>query len=131
MQESITFDVDEIRLQVNADKEWTLAARYWYARIRFSIGADRYFMRVEDGRVTEFFAGTQGFDPYQIDIGAPAEVWEKMLAKVPPAYCQSFLPAQLFFGATLGGDLTAIYSHYAALERILAVMRRCHNAVAA
>jgi hypothetical protein len=131
MQERLTLSVGAIHEAVNADKEFRLAARFWYARIRFFIGADQYFMRIEDGAVTEFVAGTEGFDPYSINIGGPVEIWEKMLAKVPPPYYQSFLPAQAHYGLTCGGDLRALYAHYAALERILVVMRRCNARVPA
>lgn len=127
MQDGLAFPVARLRDEINADKEFRLAARYWDAAIRFSIDQNRYFMRVQDGEVVDFTAGTQGFDPYTIDIGASADVWAKMLQAVPPAYHQSFLPAQLFHGLNLGGDLRAVYAHYAALERILVVMRRCHN----
>ena len=63
--------VDEIAKRLNADPEFTLTARFWYCDIRFVIGDDPYFMRIENGRVASFTHGTNGFDPYTINVAGP------------------------------------------------------------
>jgi hypothetical protein len=126
MEGKVALQVDAVRKGLQNDREWSLAARFWYARIRFFIGDDQYFMRIEDGRVAEFKAGTDGFDSYTINIGGPPEVWRHLLMEVPPPYYQDFLPAQLHHGFTCGGDLPSLYAYYGAMSRILAVMRQCH-----
>ena len=59
----MTLPVDEIMQRLNADPEFKLTARFWYCDIRFVIGDEKYFMRIENGRVGSFVHGTNGFDP--------------------------------------------------------------------
>jgi hypothetical protein len=60
----LVLPVETIRERLNRDPEFLLAARYWYCDIRFFIGDDAYFLRIENGKVDHFQHGTQGFDPY-------------------------------------------------------------------
>jgi hypothetical protein len=59
----LVLPVDTIRDRLNRDAEFLLTARFWYCDIRFFIGEDPYFMRIENGKVDRFQYGTQGFDP--------------------------------------------------------------------
>ena len=49
----LVLPVDIIRDRLNRDPEFLLAARFWYCDIRFFIGQDPYFMRIENGKVKE------------------------------------------------------------------------------
>jgi hypothetical protein len=121
----LVLPVDAIRERLNRDPEFLLAARYWYCDIRFFVGADPYFMRIENGRVQSFQHGTQGFDPYTINIGGPVEVWKQMLVPVPRPFYHDWIAASFHHGFTLGGDLESAYAYYSAIRRINAVMRDC------
>ena len=127
MQASLTLPVDAIREGLAADPEWALVARYWNADIRFFVGTDNYSLRVEEGRVARFERRPDASFAYTILIGGPTEAWREILKQVPPPYYQDFLPAQVFHGFTCGGDLESLYAYYAAISRILAIMRRCAN----
>jgi len=65
----LVLPVDTIRDRLNRDPEFLLTARFWYCDIRFFIDHDLYFMRIENGTVDHFQHGSQGFDPYTINIG--------------------------------------------------------------
>ena len=125
MEAPVTLPVEAIRAGLAADPEWALAARYWNVDIRFFVGADNYVLRVEDGRVAAFERRPDASFAWTILIGGPVEAWRELLKEVPRPYYQDFLPAQVFHGFACGGDLEALYAYYAAISRILAIMRRC------
>jgi hypothetical protein len=119
----LVLPVDTIRAHLNQDPEFLLTARFWYCDIRFFIGEDPYFMRIENGKVDHFQQGTQGFEPYSINIGGPAEVWKKMMVRWPRPFYHDWFAASFHHEFTLGGDLESAYAYYYAIRRINAIMR--------
>ena len=73
------FDLVDIKNRINNDKEYQLVSRFWSANIRFKVEDEFYFMEIAEGKVQKFYRGTSGFDPYDIHIGGPKDVWLKML----------------------------------------------------
>jgi len=131
MTEPLQLPVDAIRERLNADPEFTLAARYWTCDIRLRVGDDLYFMHLGDGRVQSFVQGTQGFDPYDIHLGGPREVWQHMLLEERPRpFYHDIFAATLHHGFELSGDLGAAYAYYYALRRLHAVCGECARAAA-
>ena len=131
MSENLSFPVDQIMAGLNADPEFTLAARFWFCDIRFVVGEDQYFMRIDDGKVARFHLGTQGFDPYEINIGGSAEVWSQMMAAVPAPFYHDWFAASFHHEFEISGDLGSAYAYYFALRRIHAVMGQCVRELAA
>jgi len=128
MSGTLVLPVDAIRDRLNADPEFTLTARFWSTDVRFRVGRDLYFMRIENGRVAAFKRGTEGFDAYAIHIGGPLEVWERMLEEKPRPFYHDWFAASFHHDFELGGDLGAAYAYYYALRRIHAVMGECVRA---
>ena len=124
----LVLPVDTILSQLNEDAEFLLSARYWYCDIRFVVGNDPYFMHIENGKVTNFQQGTQGHDPYHINISAPEEVWEKMLEAIPRPFYHDWFAASAHHQLDFSGDLESAYAYYYALRRIKAVMSETVNA---
>jgi hypothetical protein len=114
--------VGEIAERLNADPEFRLTARFWYCDIRFVIGKDRYFMRIEDGRVASFRHGTNGFDPYTVNISGPADVWERMFEPIPKPFYHDWFAASFHHDFEFGGDLESAYAYYYAIRRIKTIM---------
>ena len=104
MDGTLVLPVDAIREGLNADPEFVLQARFWTADIRFVIGSDQYFMRIENGRVVRFKEGTQGFDPYDVNVAGPEAVWREMLAETPRPFYHDWLAAQFHHEFELSGD---------------------------
>lgn len=126
MTDQLLLPVDAIRARLNDDAEFTLAARYWNCDIRFGVGDDTYFMHIENGRVTAFVRGTQGYDPYDIHVGGALETWRPMLLEEKPRpFYHDIFAATLHHGFELSGDLGAAYAYYYALRRIHAVFGAC------
>ncbi len=127
--------VEEIKQRLNADPEFVLTARFWYCDIRFVIGEEKYFMRIENGTVAAFRHGTNGFDPYTINIAGPEEVWVRMFEAVPKPFYHDWFAASFHHDFEFGGDLESAYAYYYSLRRIKAIMgaamRDAHPALAA
>ncbi len=122
MSSTLVLPVEAIRDGLNRDPEFVLTARFWYASLRFAIGDDLYFMRIEDGHVTDFRHGTQGFDAYDIHIGGPEDVWVEMLRETPRPFYHDWFAACFHHAFELSGDLGSAYAYYFAIRRIHAVM---------
>ena len=125
MSGNLTLPVDDIRARLNADAEFKLTARFWYCDLRFVVGDDKYFMHIENGRVASFQLGTQGFDPYTINIGGPVDVWQQMLVEKPKPFYHDWFAASFHHQFEFGGDLESAYAYYYALRRIHAIMGEC------
>jgi hypothetical protein len=80
-------------------------------------------MRIENGKVGSFQHGTQGFDPYSINIGGPEEVWARMMQRRPEPFYHDWFAASFHHDFTFGGDLETAYAYYFAIRRINAIMR--------
>ena len=119
----LVLPVHAIRDRLNRDPEFLLAARFWSCDIRFFIGNDQYFMRIDNGRVDRFQRGSQGFDPYTINIGGPEEVWTRMMERRPQPFYHDWFAASFHHDFTFGGDLESAYAYYYAIRRINAIMR--------
>lgn len=130
MGNTLVLPVDAIRDGLNNDPEFTLCARFWYCDLRFVVGEDQYFMRIENGRVASFQHGTQGFDPYTINIGGAAGVWAEMLEERPKPFYHDWFAASFHHEFELSGDLESAYAYYYALRRIHAVMGQCVRTLA-
>lgn len=131
MSGTLILPVDDIRDRLNRDPEFVLTARYWYCDLRFVVGDDLYFMHIENGRVASFQQGTQGFDPYTINIGGPVEVWLQMLVEKPRPFFHDWFAASFHHDFELGGDLESAYAYYFAIRRIHAMMGESVRALAA
>lgn len=70
---------------VNDDAEFALAARMWDGDVLFASGEDAVRMTVHGGRVTEVVQSVPDAAA-QIRVIATADVWEKMLRPMPPAF---------------------------------------------
>jgi hypothetical protein len=75
-------------------------------------------------QVDHFQHGTQGFDPYTINIGGTEEVWKKMMERRPKPFYHDWFAASFHHDFTFGGDLESAYAHYYAIRRINAIMRQ-------
>ena len=130
MSETLVLPVDDIVAGLNADPEFRLAARFWYCDLRFAVGDDVYFMRIEDGTVASFHHGTEGFDPYTINIGGSVACWEQMMVEKPLPFYHDWFAASFHHEFEISGDLESAYAYYFAIRRIHAVMGQCVRALA-
>jgi hypothetical protein len=121
--------VDDIVVRLNQDPEFLLTARFWYCDIRFVIGVEQYFMHIENGKVGSFTHGTNGFDPYTINLGGGEQVWAQMFEEVPKPFYHDWFAASFHHEFEFGGDLESAYAYYYSLRRIKAIMGEAVRAV--
>ncbi|MFT4581495.1 MAG: hypothetical protein ACI915_002995 [Gammaproteobacteria bacterium] len=119
---ALILPVEAIANRLNTDPEFKLTSRYWYGDIRFVIGEEKYFMRIENGKVGSFVHGTNGFDPYTIDIVGTEEVWEHMFEAVPKPFYHDWFAASFHHDFEFGGDLESAYAYYYSIRRIKLIM---------
>jgi hypothetical protein len=55
-------------------------------------------------------------------IKAPADVWEKILAEIPPPHYNDIISAQKF-GLRIRGDSETFWQYYAAIRRAVEILR--------
>src|SRR5882757_2705507 len=69
---------EEVLAELNADTEWTQAAKYFSARIEFRGDHSSWAVDTRDGRALSAIAGShpQGAD---IVVAAPDEEWRRVL----------------------------------------------------
>jgi len=125
---TITLAPERTLESLNSDPEFSLASRYWNARLRLFIGADDYAVHIVDGVVTSVTKPEVSvFDSYTITVGGTEEAWEEILAADPRPFYQDFWSAYMRHGFVVAGDLELAYAYYPALRRMSEILRTIHN----
>jgi len=124
---TVSFEPGRVVQALTDDPEFTMAARHWTARVRLFVGPDDYYLDVVRGTVVGLQKGASGYDSHTIVLGAPVEVWEQMMAPVPRPFYQDHWSAFMRHGFTISGDLEVAYSYFAAIRRMVEVLRLIHN----
>jgi len=117
-------EVAALRSRFASDRELARCARHFTGAVHLGVGADRFAVRFEAGRVTD--AGRADSPPGARDvaISAAASEWEKLLAQVPPPFYQDPFGASLHHPVSLGGDPETLFAYYPALRRVIEILRQ-------
>lgn len=116
-------DPPTLQASANADPEFRLAARYWYATLSFESGARALRMTIADGRLVTCEEAGVG-QPATITVAAPDAAWKAFLAPVPRPFYQDLLGGCVqHHGFTVAGDLLSLSAYYQAMQRLVALMR--------
>jgi hypothetical protein len=106
-----------------ADGEFRLMARYWDGSLRLDLGGEVLSFTVSAGQLRP------APDPVSVPAGrgaiglsAPTEVWEKILAPVPPPFFNDIMPAQ-GAGLVREGDPETYWQYYPAVRRLVDLLR--------
>jgi hypothetical protein len=106
----------------NDDGEFAIAARMWEADVMLVSGAEAVHLTVRAGRVTEVAAASASAAA-PIRIVGPPDGWEKLLRAVPPPFYQDLFGAAAHHGFTIEGAIEDVYPYYAALRRLIEILR--------
>lgn len=109
----------DLAARCRADGEFLLAARYWTGGFRFAIGGEILEVRVADGFPTD--------DPLDdsegvIALAGPRELWDLVLAAVPPRFFNDVVPASEAGLERTGSDVT-FWQYYPAVARAVELLR--------
>jgi hypothetical protein len=108
-----------------ADGEFRLTARFWTGSLRLDLDGTVIDLQLEDGAVTARQASpaTVSPDAGHIGLRAPAEVWSKILAPVPPPFFNDVLPA-MAFGMERDGEVETFWQYFPAVRRTIELLRQ-------
>lgn len=109
------------------DGEFRLAARYWEGSLRLDPLGELLEFAVSAEALTPAAAGAEG--ARHIGIRAPREVWQALLAPVPPPFFNDIMPARAF-GLTLEGEAETFWQYYPAVRRLVDLLREEVNGAA-
>jgi hypothetical protein len=106
------------------DGEFRLAARYWSGSVRLDLGDAVVELLLDDGAVS---APSEPGSVARAGLGhigvrAPVEVWERILAPIPPPYYTDIIAARAF-GLRIEGERETFWQYYAAVRRALDLLR--------
>jgi pimeloyl-ACP methyl ester carboxylesterase len=103
-----------------ADGEFMLAARYWNGGLVLQIGDEHIALNVAEGAPA---AGDPDGKTGTITLSAPANVWEQILAPVPPRFMNDILPPIAAGLMTRSGDDVVFAQYYPAIMRAVEILR--------
>jgi hypothetical protein len=102
------------------DGEFRLAARYWNGTLTLDLDGSTLRFAVADGAIAASDESPPG--PNDIGLAAPHEVWEKILAPIPPPFFHDISPARAF-GLRVSGDEETYWQYYPAVRRLIDLLR--------
>jgi hypothetical protein len=118
---------DYVRERINSDPEFRLAARFMSQDILLAVGDAQCIVRARDGEIAEIAIDPSPLDKWNFFIEAPEKGWELFLKPIPPPFYQGFFTAAMREDFRFGGDVEALFAHYWAVQRMLAVMLELQN----
>lgn len=102
-----------------ADGEFQIAARHWQGGVRLGLAESEYCLSVQDGDIS---ANPPTGDVLSYEAGP--DVWDKLLASVPPRlHTDIFAVLSTGGSLTVGGDATLAAQYYPAVMRALELLR--------
>lgn len=106
------------------DGEFRLAARYWTGSLRFDLGETVACLLLTNGevRAAEAPSAAVPAGAGHVGVRAPADVWARILAPIPPPLFNDILPAQAF-GLVREGDAETFWQYFPAVRRAVDLLR--------
>ncbi|MEU3982846.1 hypothetical protein AB0F77_22580 [Streptomyces sp. NPDC026672] len=121
--------------RANADPEFRQAGRYWTGIVQVAIGEESFVIKVVDGVVQSQHGPADANDwpvalNYDIRLSAPVEEWEKFFDPDPELFYHELFAAVTRQFISLGGDIGMWYAYYAAVRRLINLLREANHAKA-
>ncbi len=103
-----------------SDGEFLLASRHWTGGLRLLIGEQNLSLTLTDGLVS---LGDPVDGPGVLTLRGPDDVWQPMLAAVPPRFANDIGPARAL-GLKVEGDRLQFAQYGAAAQRAVELLRK-------
>jgi hypothetical protein len=117
---------ERIRELCAADPEFGLMARFWTGSLHLDLGDGPVELVLEDGKAVAcgpaHAAAPLADEPGVVSIDGPAELWDQILAPVPPRFCNDIMPATAM-GLRIGGHTETLWQYYPAIRRLVELLR--------
>jgi pimeloyl-ACP methyl ester carboxylesterase len=119
--------IEAVRRTINADREFTLAGRFFSKDILIVVGETKCIVKVRDGVVAEIELNPTFMNPWSFFIKGSVEAWEKFLRPMPPPFFTDLYGCMSRGNFELGGDFEAALAHFWAVNRMLELFREVQN----
>jgi hypothetical protein len=120
-------ELEPLHARLASDAELARAARHWTGALHLAVGGARHAVRFEAGRCVGAGRSSTPVGPRDVEVSATPEQWAKLLAPVPEAFWQDVFGAAAQHGVGFGGDVETMYAYYAALRRVLDILREARS----
>jgi hypothetical protein len=117
---------ERIRGLCEADPEFGLMARFWTGSLHLDLGHGPVELVLEDGKPVACGSASGPLPAADeagvVSIAGPAELWDQILAPVPPRFCNDIMPA-VALGLRIGGHQETLWQYYPAIRRLVELLR--------
>jgi len=108
------------------DGEFQLTSRYWTGALQFDLGPETVTLELRDGLLVDppDPSADDGIQSMRgaVVIQAPDDVWDRILAEIPPPQYNDIIAAQKF-GLRIRGDSETFWQYYPAIRRAVEILR--------
>ncbi len=118
---------ERLRARINSDPEFRLISRDMALNLAIQVHDEARLMKFHAGTLTSITRFVPLTEPIDITIRGPAEFWAKLLMPVPPPRFQNLYAAIRAGTCEVIGDSELYNAYFAALTRMIDVMRTLEN----
>ena len=120
-------EAERFRSRMNDDPEFKLVARDMTVNVAIEVGSEARLVKVRDGELRAIGRFVPLTEPVDIYIKGAGEFWEKLLSPVPPPRFQNLFAAVRAGNCEVIGNSELYSAYFAALTRMIDVMRELQN----
>ncbi len=118
---------ERLRARINGDPEFRLISRDMALHLAIQVDDDARLMKFQAGTLTSIARFVPLTEPIDITIRGPAAFWAKLLLPVPPPRFQNLYAAVRAGTCEVIGDSELYNAYFAALTRMIDLMRIIEN----
>ena len=118
---------EKLRLAMNCDPEFKLVSRDMTLNLAIEIGGERRLLKIRDGLWQSIGAFVPLSEPIDVTITGDSPFWQKLLSPVPPPQFHNLYAGVRFGHCKVSGNSELYFAYYAAITRLVEVMREVEN----
>jgi len=120
-------EAERLCRQMNLDPELKLVSRDMTLNLALEIGDERRLIKIRDGVWQSIGRFVALSEPIDLTIKGPDEFWQQLLSPVPPPGFQNLYAGVRFAKCEVSGNGELYNAYYAAITRMIDVMRDFEN----
>ena len=119
---------EALRGLVNGDAEFRLVSRDMNLNVSLEVGGEKRLFSFRDGRLHSIGKYVALAETIHVYIRGGADFWQKLLSAMPPPNFQNLYAGVRFKTCEVLGDSELYFAYFAALTRLVELMRDHQNA---
>ena len=112
---------------MNRDPEFKLLSRDMTLNLALEIGGERRLLKFRDGEMRSIGPFVPLAEPIDVTITGADEFWQQLLSPLPPPGFQNLYAGVRFAKCKVTGNSELYFAYYAAITRMVEVMRDAEN----